>query len=175
MPVYIELFNGRSYPKEVLNNWGERGPIFGPFDYFHTTYSCEIKFGDGHVLSMVDDLVYYDGTYYGDWSVFSDSVIHKKDSLKGRLQSFDPAKATLPADLAGTPLHTHEELVLAFRNGTAQLVVDRIHHEEYVLGGVRYFCGWQSRSERLGVDVASWFVYKAEPEPSADAAVTVPA
>lgn len=70
--VYIELFHGRSPANAKLHDWGSVGPIFGPFEYFHTTYACEIKFGEEeYVLSIKDGMVFYDGVWYGDWSVFS--------------------------------------------------------------------------------------------------------
>ena len=44
MPAYIELFHGRTDPKEELEDWGSPGPIFGPLQFGHTTYACDIKF-----------------------------------------------------------------------------------------------------------------------------------
>ena len=69
---YLRLWHGRSNPDEELSTWGEDGPVFGPFPYFHMTYGIEIKFSneEGHRLSVVHGLVYYDGMYYGDWSFF---------------------------------------------------------------------------------------------------------
>jgi hypothetical protein len=87
--LYLELFHGRQ-AGEQLDDWGVQGPIFGPFPYFHTTYACEIKFNEAHVLSITDEMVRYDGLYYGDWSVFA-SLDQVND--KTRLQPFDQAKA----------------------------------------------------------------------------------
>ena len=42
----------------------------------------------------VPDLLFYDGTYYGDWSVFSSDVL--TDDLKSRVQQFDGNKAGRP-------------------------------------------------------------------------------
>ena len=89
--VYLELFHGRkrvgtdekgAAVYEELSDWGESGPVFGPFPYFHTTYVCDIKFDDDKELRIVDDLVYYAGVYYGDWSVFGSAVF----LLSGELQ-----------------------------------------------------------------------------------------
>jgi len=44
MPAYLELFHGRKDPKEELEDWGSLGPIFGPLQFVHTTYACNIKF-----------------------------------------------------------------------------------------------------------------------------------
>lgn len=67
--VYIHLFHGRKNITEQMEDWGESGPIFGPFDYIHTTYGSDIKLGELGVLSVVDDVVFYNGMLYGDWSV----------------------------------------------------------------------------------------------------------
>ena len=72
---YLKLFHGRERPDEPLDDWGEPGPIFGPYPFFHTTYQSDIKFDDDRgVLRIVGDLVYYDGMFYGDWSVFDGPV-----------------------------------------------------------------------------------------------------
>jgi hypothetical protein len=86
--AYLKLFHGRKKDEE-LDDWGENGPIFGPYPYFHTTYATDIKFGDEfNTLYIVDDMVYYDGMYYGDWSVYSGPTLETTD--------FDPEKAKLP-------------------------------------------------------------------------------
>lgn len=97
--AYLELFHGRKTPDERLDDWGEQGPVFGPFPYFHTTYALEIKFGEpGHVLSILqpDGLVYYDGMYYGDWSVFSGEEFDSNAEIQQRLAVFQQEKADLP-------------------------------------------------------------------------------
>ncbi len=69
--VYIELLNGRETPDEAMDDFGPNGPIFGPFEYVHTTYGCDIKLGEEGELEDKDGLIYYDGIWCGDWSVFS--------------------------------------------------------------------------------------------------------
>ena len=97
--LYLELFHGRKSPEQEMDDWGEQGPIFGPYAYVHTTYSCDIKLGkendDPDELSIIDGLVYYDGIYYGDWSVYSETVIKDlpDDRLKSFHQEYDDAKA----------------------------------------------------------------------------------
>ncbi len=71
--MYLKLFHGRADPTVSLDDWGEEGPIFGPMSYVHTTYAADIKFEVGEdmcELLIIHDMVYYDGMYYGDWSVF---------------------------------------------------------------------------------------------------------
>lgn len=73
MSVYLHLFHGRIHPNEPLDDWGLDGPVLGPLDFVHVTYCSDLKFDQGELpeLKFVDDLVYYDGMYYADWSVFS--------------------------------------------------------------------------------------------------------
>jgi hypothetical protein len=93
--VALELFHGRRDPSENLDAWGSQGPVF-LVDYVHVTYLCDIKLGipepagDGD-LHFVEDLVYYDGVYYGDWSVFSPVILD--DEQKARVADYDAAKA----------------------------------------------------------------------------------
>lgn len=70
--AFLKLFHGRASPDEQLTCWGEDGPIFGPYPYFHHTYLVDIKFDEEecHELVIVEGLVFYDGMYYGDWSIF---------------------------------------------------------------------------------------------------------
>jgi len=94
MGVYLRLFNGRRLLPdgviEELDNWGAEGPVFGPFEFVHTTYAADVNFqsktaGAG-ALYIIDDSVYYDGLYYGDWTVMA--------SAKGCFKSdFKSAKA----------------------------------------------------------------------------------
>lgn len=97
---YLKLFHGRRDPHATLEDWGEPGPIFGPFPYFHTTYGAHIQFGDGDSrLTIVSELVYYDGWFYGDWSVFDGPP---SDEDRHRLTDFQPGKAEVrERDLAG--------------------------------------------------------------------------
>src|SRR5690606_1216474 len=96
---YLKLFHGRKRPEEPLEDWGEPGPIFGPFPYFHTTYGSSIQFVHEveHQLQIVGDLVYYDGMFYGDWSVFDGPP---SDEDRHRLTLFDAGKANVPDEYA---------------------------------------------------------------------------
>ena len=44
------------------------------------------------------NLLYYDGVYYGDWSVFPTVLLESEPTLAGRVIPFDPLKA-IPPDL----------------------------------------------------------------------------
>lgn len=95
--IYLSLFHGRTDPRETLEDWGTEGPWFGPLDFVHTTYGTHIKFQyagrdseAGHDLHVVGDMVYYNGVYYGDWSVCTGPA------PDGRVEEFDPERAKLP-------------------------------------------------------------------------------
>lgn len=101
--IYLYLFHGRKTTTEDVEGWGEEGPTFGPLKYAHTTYANRIhlhgengeEMGDLHIVE--DGLVYYDGMYYGDWSVccLSEDELNQNERL-GRpfaIVPFDEAKA----------------------------------------------------------------------------------
>jgi hypothetical protein len=115
--VYLELFNG--LPSPFMDNdsdAGESGPIFGPFDYVHDTYGADLKFmiGDdnpwplpikrelansceGEFTIFANECVYYNGLWYGDWSVFSAGQFEKHaDENYARLEEFQPERAKMP-------------------------------------------------------------------------------
>jgi hypothetical protein len=97
--VYLELFHGRADPAQDMADWGDAGPVFGPFEGVHTTYAADSKLvitGDNcGALTVVDDLVYYAGLYYGDWAVMGADQLTL--DLQTRLQTFDQAQAVPPA------------------------------------------------------------------------------
>ena len=100
--VGLELFHGRVSPDEELEGWGAAGPVF-LVDYVHVTYWSDLKLGIDHPggdgdLRRVDDLVYYDGMFYGDWSVFPLDLIATEKELAARVTLFEPAKAVPPAN-----------------------------------------------------------------------------
>jgi hypothetical protein len=75
----LELFHGRESPDRQLHDWGLQGPILGPFQVIHVTYNATIRIlfenDDEFMLNFVDDLVYYDGVFYGDWMTCAKSDI----------------------------------------------------------------------------------------------------
>ncbi|MDR6202525.1 hypothetical protein [Paraburkholderia graminis] len=96
--LYLGLFHGRDAADADMDDWGFAGPVIGPLNYVHTTYASEVKlrFIDGRraalyfpdtgditnlttgertpcpeaVLSIAQDLLVFDGRYFGDWTVF---------------------------------------------------------------------------------------------------------
>jgi hypothetical protein len=80
--MYLRLFHGRTSPDEELNGWGSDGPLFGPLQWAHLTYMSDFKIlhkwnhnADNYSLHFdtTEDMVVYEGKYYGDWSVFMSS------------------------------------------------------------------------------------------------------
>jgi hypothetical protein len=84
--MYLALFHGRDDRKEQMHQFGFAGPLLGPLLYCHTTYLFDIKImfetvedarlccGSDEqdvILSVVDDMIYFENAYYGDWSVFT--------------------------------------------------------------------------------------------------------
>lgn len=71
--LYVQLFHGRKDPDEQMDDWGNTGPTFGPYNVVSTTYATEVKMsridGSLEILRYYGNLVYYDGMYYGDWVV----------------------------------------------------------------------------------------------------------
>ena len=96
--LYIRLFHGRTDPDQDMDDWGFDGPVLGPYQFAHTTYTCHVKLGrlDGNCdeLLIHEDMLYYDGCYYGDWSVFYQETLN--DS-KYQASEFEQSKADLPA------------------------------------------------------------------------------
>lgn len=102
--MYLELFNGRHSPDEILDDWGFEGPIIGPIDFVHTTYGLTVKISlrssqDGvSIFSTVKECLLVFGAYYGDWTVFtslSDYRI-KQVRYERSKEVFDTHKKNLP-------------------------------------------------------------------------------
>ena len=91
--VYIHFFHGRPSPDTEVEDWGADGPTVGPLAYVHVTYLSDVKFGspDGQIeghFAQYEDLIYYDGMFYGDFSVSTDPHTPA--------EQLDPAKVILP-------------------------------------------------------------------------------
>jgi hypothetical protein len=97
--LYIRLFHGRTDPNQDMDDWGTDGPIFGPYLSVHTTYACRIKMikADSsfhELLVYPEDTIFYDGVYYGDWSIFDTDIL---DNGRYQVSRFAQSKANLPA------------------------------------------------------------------------------
>lgn len=95
--MYLHLFHGRTDPEEDMDDWGSDGPTIGPLAYVHTTYATDVRicfldtgtelqffpplpavgnkpphaaFPGPRDINFHDDMMLFDGIYYGDWSVF---------------------------------------------------------------------------------------------------------
>jgi len=107
--IYIRLFHGRTDPNRDMDGWGSDGPVFGPYAVVQTTYAYWIRLGkftdtQFDELRLFDDMVYYDGVYYGDWSVFSTDMFQKlglKRCLSTRPRPKSPKIKTPPVAEGG--------------------------------------------------------------------------
>lgn len=95
--VYIRLFHGRCDPNQNMDDWGSNGPVFGPFSFVHTTYSYHLKLGrpdeNCQELYLYEDMLYYDGVYYGDWTLFGEKIFREAGF---ELTQFEQSRANLP-------------------------------------------------------------------------------
>ena len=84
--MYLGMFHGRTWPDEVLNDWGTDGFVFGPISKLIVEDFNKISIVDmeGNIipLPVVDDMICADGKpydkieqcYYGDMTVFMQGV-----------------------------------------------------------------------------------------------------
>jgi hypothetical protein len=73
--MYLRLYHGRHDPAQEMNDWGFVGPTFGPLSWYVHTYCCTFRIhGEGSMdelwLPRHDDMIHWDGCYYGDMEVF---------------------------------------------------------------------------------------------------------
>jgi hypothetical protein len=73
--LYLRLHHGRTDPAEEMEDWGFDGPTFGPLDsvvqtYFATIRLCRNGVDDDLWLDVRDDMIVWDGSYYGHFAVF---------------------------------------------------------------------------------------------------------
>lgn len=97
--IYLELLHGRSNPAQDMEDWGfSCDECFGPIQSIIHTYNAstrlvfdkecryELWLSDAipnpeiitelkpNVLATFDDMLYYNGAYYGDWAFFFHEV-----------------------------------------------------------------------------------------------------
>lgn len=112
--VYVHLFHGRRDPDQDMDDWGEDGPLIGPFQGVHTTYRDEIKGiieGEAEWYASRapgDDMIYFRGVWYGDWTVVGHDEAREL-VLKGtRLcwpKDLTPVERHQACSRCGDPLH----------------------------------------------------------------------
>lgn len=67
----LKLFHGRNTPYEQLDDWGFDGPALGPFERVQFTYGTfTVHTAEDEIqLTTVNELLFYDGKFYGDATV----------------------------------------------------------------------------------------------------------
>jgi hypothetical protein len=74
-PVFIQLLHGRDDPAKDMDDWGFSGPVLGPFISVRITYKehiCCLRDDPTRSeldLHFVDDLLTYEGKFYGDFEI----------------------------------------------------------------------------------------------------------
>lgn len=76
--IFLHLFNGRSDPNSPKEDWDDEDGVFiGPLRSVNMTFLKDLRIQDTdeseyEVVPVNGDLIFYDGTYYGDFSIVSD-------------------------------------------------------------------------------------------------------
>jgi hypothetical protein len=90
----IHLFHGRTNPDQDLNDWGLNGPTLGPFHSFYVTYLSTFRIITGEEeageFSVIDGMIYYDGVYYGDWTISTVDIFEGEGK---KIEIFNEIKA----------------------------------------------------------------------------------
>ena len=97
--LYLKLFHGRTNIEDNLDDWGFDGPILGPLKYVHGTHrhhlAIEYDTSEGPAvdgwLEYVEDCIYYDGAYFGDFSAYESSTWEPKTTTWNPLLAEPPA------------------------------------------------------------------------------------
>ena len=93
--IYMSLYHGRTDPAQEMDDWGfDCAYTIGPINHIVQTYNSttrllmgthneidvwitdavnqdELHFIKPNVLVLFDDMLYLNGSFYGDWSFFS--------------------------------------------------------------------------------------------------------
>ena len=92
--LILRPLHGRIDKEQRMEDWGTTGPDL-IVEWYHCTYSAThtvgLSNGDCCFLELTNDMIYYDGVYYGDWEVFLSTSKLARDPV-----SFDPIKAVPP-------------------------------------------------------------------------------
>ncbi len=90
MPVYLNIFHGRNHPSEELDDWGFDGPVVGPLASVGWTYGNIRLIGeDGRdePLLVADDLIAFEGKFYGDFAIETAEDVARFKPDKWRLMT----------------------------------------------------------------------------------------
>jgi hypothetical protein len=72
--LYLQLYHGRTDPEQQMDDWGFTGPTFGPLSCVVQTYFTTVRLhGEPYQelwLEQCDDMIVWNGSYYGDMSIF---------------------------------------------------------------------------------------------------------
>jgi hypothetical protein len=73
--MYVRLYHGRTDPAQDMDEWGFAGPTFGPLSCYVHTYCCTFRIhSDCNTrevwLEKHEDMIRWDGCFYGDMEVF---------------------------------------------------------------------------------------------------------
>ena len=73
--LYLRLYHDRTDPAQEMDGWGFVGPTFGPLSCYVHTYCCTFRiYGECGTteewLDKHDDMIQWDGCFYGDMEVF---------------------------------------------------------------------------------------------------------
>lgn len=102
MSVYLQLYHGRTDPDAQMEDWGTDGPLIGPLEWIKVAYLRNIRIAflkDGKIVDaffgIVDDMIFYDGVYYGDYEVISASKLSTRNLKKSKAVAFDQSLTTV--------------------------------------------------------------------------------
>jgi hypothetical protein len=103
--IYLHLYHGRTDPAASLEDWGSEGPTFAT-QGIHVTYTAHIALREpaNGELWFYEDMLYYDGVYYGDWTLWEEGEpiwqngqsFTPSQENRMRIEPFSSAKATDP-------------------------------------------------------------------------------
>jgi hypothetical protein len=73
--MYLRLYHGRTDAAQEMDGWGFAGPTFGPLSCYVHTYCCNFRIHGESASSELwlekhDDMIQWDGCFYGDMEVF---------------------------------------------------------------------------------------------------------
>ena len=90
----FELHHGRATKDEDMDELGVAGPIF-IIESMHSVYADTLWLDrdGGKMLCFDEGLLYYDGTYYGDYFVFMIKDELEYELYQDRIEAYDEQKS----------------------------------------------------------------------------------